>query len=92
MTVTIELKPEVEARVAALAAARGVSVEEYIETFLEGLTAVDEEPPDVSATPEQWARDFEDWLDGLDETGAPPLDDSALSRASIYREREDSQR
>ncbi|MBA3712501.1 MAG: hypothetical protein H0W76_08625 [Pyrinomonadaceae bacterium] len=35
MTVTIELKPEVETRVAEQAAARGVSVEEYIEGVLE---------------------------------------------------------
>ncbi|MBA2647201.1 MAG: hypothetical protein H0U81_10410 [Pyrinomonadaceae bacterium] len=35
MTVTIELKPEVETRVAEQAAARGVSVERYIEGVLE---------------------------------------------------------
>lgn len=92
MTVTIDLKPEVEARVVALAAAQGVSVGEYIKNFLEGLAATDGEPSYTSMPPEQWAREFEEWMDGLDYAGAPPLSDEAVSRESIYREREDSQR
>ncbi len=92
MTVTIDLKPEIQARVAALAAAQGMSVEEYIKNFLEGLAAPDKESSNASLTPEQWAREFEEWVDGLDDAAAPPLNDEAVSRESIYREREDSQR
>lgn len=44
MTVVLELKPEIEARVMALANALGVSVEEYIQSFLESLASLDKEP------------------------------------------------
>lgn len=91
MTVVLELKPEIEARVTALAAAQGVSVEEYIQNFLESLASLDEEPSYDSMSPEQWAKEFEEWLDGHDYITAPPLTDEAISRESIYREREDSQ-
>jgi hypothetical protein len=89
MTVVLELKPEIEARVTALAAAQGVSVEEYIQNFLESLASLDEEQSPMS--PEQWAREFEEWLDSHNYITAPPLSDEAISRESIYCEREDSQ-
>jgi len=92
MTVVLELKPEIEARVTALAAAQGVSVEEYIQSYLESLASLDEGQSYGSMSPEQWAREFEEWLDDHDYITAPPLSDEAISRESIYREREDSQR
>ena len=91
MTVTLELKPEIEERVTALAARQGVSVEEYIQNFLESMASLDEEPSYDSMTPEQWATEFEEWIDSHDYITAPPLTDEAISRESIYREREDSQ-
>ena len=91
MSVTLELKPEIEERVTALAARQGVSVEQYIQNFLESLASLDEEPTYDSMTPEQWAREFEEWVDSHDYITAPPLTDEAISREGIYREREDSQ-
>jgi hypothetical protein len=91
MTVVLELKPEIEARVKALAAAQGMSVEEYIQSFLESLVSLDEESSYDSLTLEQWAKEFEEWLDGHDYITAPPVTDEAIGRASIYREREDTQ-
>ena len=91
MTVVLELKPEIEARLKALAAAQGVSVGEYIQNFLESLTALDEESSYDSMTPELWTKEFEEWLDGDDYITAPPLTDEAISRESIYHEREDGQ-
>jgi hypothetical protein len=91
MTVVLELKPEIEARVTALAAAQGVSVEEYIQSYLESLASLDEGQSYDSMPPEQWAREFEEWLDSHDYITAPPLSDEAISRESIYRAREDSQ-
>jgi hypothetical protein len=44
-----------------------------------------------SMTPEQWIKEFEEWLDSHDHITAPPLSDETISRESIYREREDSQ-
>jgi hypothetical protein len=91
MTIVLELRLEIEARIKALAAAQGVSVEEYIQSFLESLAYLDEESSYDSMTPEQWAKEFEEWLDGHDYIKALPLTDEAVSRESIYREREDSQ-
>ena|SRR5918912_148830 len=44
-----------------------------------------------SMTPEQWIKEFEEWLDSHDYITAPPLSDETISRESLYREREDSQ-
>ncbi len=88
MTVTLELKPEVEERVVAEAKARGVSVEEYIQQELGGKSTA----PDPSAIPvEEWLQKWNEWLGSHDYIKAPPLSDEAISRESIYREREDKQ-
>ncbi len=88
MTVTLELKPEVEERVVAEAKARGVSVEEYIQQELGGKSTA----PDPSAIPvDEWLPKWNEWLGSHDYIKAPPLSDEAISRESIYREREDKQ-
>ncbi len=90
MTVTLELKPETEARAIEQAAARGVPVEEFLESVIEDtLNGSEEKPFYETATAEEWEA-------ALDEFGDSPafsrvtsfVDDS---RESIYREREDSQ-
>jgi len=89
MTVTLELKPEVEARVAAQAAAHGMSVEAYIQSVIESLTVMPDELAFETMTPEERAKAWDEWLssdDGV--TGPAFLDDS---RESTYQEREDSQ-
>lgn len=91
MTVTLKLKPEIEERVTALANRQGVSVAEYIQNFLESLADLNKEPSDDSMSTEEWAREFEEWVDSHDYITAPLLTDEAISRESIYREREDSQ-
>jgi len=89
MTVTLELKPEVEARVAAQAAAHGMSVEDYIQSVLESLTVTQDEPTFETMTPEERAEAWDEWLSSDDSVAGPAfLDDS---RESIYQEREDSQ-
>ncbi len=87
MTVVLELKPEIEARVIALTVAQGVSVEEYIQNFLESLASLDGEPSYDSVTPEQWGKEFEEWFDNHDYITAP-LTDETIRRESIYCERE----
>lgn len=89
MTVTLELKPEVEARAIEQAAAYGVPVEAFLESVIEE-TLNGEEGKSFAETAsfEEWMREFQEWTDGHDYITAPPADDS---RESIYREREDSQ-
>lgn len=88
MTVTLELKPEVEERMIAEANARGLSVEDYIQWKLEGKSTT----PDPNTLPfEEWLQRWNEWLHCHDYIKAPPLSDEAISRESIYREREDKQ-
>lgn len=90
MTVTLELKPEVEALVIEQAAARGVPVEAFLQSVIEGtLNNREEKPFYETATAEEWEA-------ALDEFGDSPAFSKASafvddSRESIYREREDSQ-
>lgn len=87
MTVTLELKPEIETRLAEQAAAQGVTVEEYIECVLDRLTEVDT----PIAPPEERLSLFDEWISSHSQFSAPRLPDEALSRESIYAEREDRQ-
>jgi hypothetical protein len=84
MTIQLNLKPELEARLKTQATLQGVSVDRYLELLIERHLQTQAEP---------------EWKALLDQLGrspslakAPPLSDEAISRESIYREREDQQR
>ena len=88
MTVTLELKPEVEARAVEQAASRGVTVEDFLESVIED--SLNGGADQVSY------QTSEEWEAALDEFADSPAFDRAVSfvdgsRESIYREREDSQ-
>jgi len=87
MAVILELKPEVEERIAAEAKALGLSVEDYIQRKLEGSTTA--EPNTLPF--EEWMEKWNEWLHSHDYIKAPPLSDEAINRESIYRDREDKQ-
>lgn len=89
MTVTLELKPEVEERIVAEAKARGLSVESYILNVLEKEAMNGGTNFALTATPEEWKKAFLKWVNT--ERPAHQLSDEAISRESIYREREDTQ-
>ena len=90
MTVTLDLKPEVEERIVAEAKARGLSVETYILNVLEKERTNGEAGFALTATPEEWKKAFLEWVN-TERPKHPPLSDEAISRESIYREREDAQ-
>lgn len=90
MTVTLELKPEVEERIAAEAKARGMSVESYILNVLEKEATNGAPNFALTATPKEWKKAFLEWVN-TERPAHPPLSDEAISRESIYREREDAQ-
>jgi hypothetical protein len=81
MTVTLELKPETQAGLSALASAAGMSLEEYVLAMIES-TAFSQAPNTLSA--EQRAAAFEGWSAGHRHT--PPLSDYAVSRESTYED------
>lgn len=91
MTVTLELKPEIEERLRARAAERGLPVEKFLEAVIElDVSRSGERPFHETATTEEWEKAFTDWVNA-DRPHHPPLSDEAISRESIYREREDAQ-
>jgi hypothetical protein len=90
MTVTLDLKPEVEQRIAAEAKARGLSVQTYILKVLEKDAANGETSFALTATPQEWKKAFLEWVN-TERPEHPPISDDAISRESIYREREDAQ-
>jgi hypothetical protein len=83
VTVTLNLKPEVEAGLLAQAQASGMTVEEYLLSLVEGVVL-----PAAATTlsPEQRAAAFESWSAGHRVT--PPLSDYAVSREAMYEGRE----
>jgi hypothetical protein len=87
MTVTVELNPEVEAGLSALARAKGVPLQVFLRSLLELFAA-----PTAGAelTPEQKANAFEQWADSFPEV--PVLSDEAMSREAIYRRDDGSPR
>ncbi len=84
MTVTLKIKPELEAGLLAQAEARGMTLEEYLLSVVEGAL-VPSTPR--AATGEERAAAFEEWARSHPPF-APPLSDDAVSRESIYRHRD----
>ncbi|MBE9075878.1 hypothetical protein IQ241_00955 [Romeria aff. gracilis LEGE 07310] len=92
MTVKLDLSTEMEARLIVQAAAKGVSVEQYLHSLIEtDLLAETEQPVDLIEANEEWVNLLETFCNNPALANVPPLSDEAISRESIYREREDSQ-
>lgn len=77
MTVTIEIKPEMEARLSALAAALGLDVAQLVERLLENQLP-------LAASTMSVAERVAAWRALPDLPIRPPLSDEAVSRASVY--------
>jgi hypothetical protein len=79
MSITVELTPEVEARIWARACAQGVSLAVYLQTVIEQIAAL--ESSEVASLEE-----FEAGMDALAEGSEqiPVLPPEAYSRESIY--------
>jgi len=89
MTVTLELKPEIEEEVEAQAKQSGLSVEDYLEKKVEEMISASQPRP--AKTPEERVRLWREFMNSHADIKAPPLSDEAISRESIYSEREDKQ-
>ncbi len=89
MTITLELPSKTEAHLIAQAAIRGMSVETYLMFLIEERVMAEFE--ETSHT----SNKIQDWEDTLAKLGqspslskAPFLSDEAISRESIYRDRD----
>ncbi len=95
MTVTIELKPEIEKRLAEKAKQNGLKIETYLEVFIEENLDDEAEIPveekeksfSKTATKEEWLAEFRKWIDSHKDKDYPVLPDEAYSRESIYEDR-----
>jgi hypothetical protein len=83
MTVTLKLKPEVEAGLLAQAEASGMSLEQYVLTVVEG-SVLPATPNTLS--PEERASAFEEW--SANHRPSPPLSDYAVSREAMHEGRD----
>jgi hypothetical protein len=78
MTVTIELPPEIEASLMAKAEAQGLPLPEYVKNLLRKHSVV--------LSPEERAAAWVESVKGLPHT--PPLSDEAISRETLYSDRD----
>ena len=84
MTVTLKLKPEVEAGLLAQAEASGMTLEEYLPSLVESAALA--ETQRISSAEERAAA-FQAWAGGHRPT--PRLSDYAVSREAIYEGHDD---
>jgi hypothetical protein len=80
MTVTIDLRPEIEAGLTSLAAEQGSSLAQYVRRVLEGQLAGHGQ---TMLSPGERAAVWRESVRGLPRT--PPLSDEAISRESNLR-------
>lgn len=80
MTITLDLRPEMEEGLLALADASGMSLEEYILAMVENAVR----PGSALGAQERAAA----WVESAKRfPNTPPLKDDAISRESIYGDR-----
>lgn len=86
-TTTIEIDQMTAVLLSARAAQKGMTIDALLRELTE---AESPQSPFEMATPEERARAVEEWAN-QHRSSAPPLSDKAISRESIYGEREDKQ-
>jgi hypothetical protein len=82
MIITLNLKPEVEAGLIAQARAKGMTLEEYLLSMVEGAALSSSQ----TMPAEERASAFEAW--SANHRPTPALSDYAVSRESMYEGRE----
>ena len=83
MMITINLKPEIEAKIREKAKSKDLSLEQYIESLIE--KEIDEEDfrqPDISI--DEWENQLLNFINSPLDSNLPPLSDEAISRENIY--------
>ena len=79
MTIKIDLPPEIEAGLVALAAEQGLALTDYLQHLLEERVAV---PKSATLSPAERARLWRESAKGMPHT--PLLSDEAVRRESFY--------
>ncbi len=93
MTLTLELTPELEQCLQAEAEKRGIGAREYAQFLLQNILRMmkldggSNLPLYITATPEEWIREFEAFVDSLKDIDAPEIPAEALRRENMYEDR-----
>lgn len=90
MTLNLDLSPAVESLLKERATGRGMTPEAYAKWLLEGalgLPANGEVPFYLTATPEEWEREFDSLIEEMADLDVPNLPDEAFRRENIYEDR-----
>ncbi len=84
MTIHLELRPEIEARLASEAQARGVEIRTYVETLIEEAVAIKTPATPRPKTPEE----IQAWLDDMAQFSdkIPSMPGETFTRAMIYQD------
>ncbi len=87
MTLTVDVRPDLHARLAEAAAQQGTTPSEFVQSLLEErlLDGGQASAPPVSGTVEARKRLLREWIESNREL--PQLPDSVFHRASYYGER-----
>ncbi len=96
---TVTLKPNLEEEIATRAKAEGLTTEDFVNRELEKLISTEKRVTEHGGSTDNekpFYQTTEEWLTALDDfiknfPQHPVLSDEAISRESIYREREDAQ-
>jgi hypothetical protein len=80
---SLNIKPDIEARLIALANASGTSIDD----FLAQMIARNEQAQPRKLSPEEWVTEFEAWADSFPQTRSTPIPDEALSRENLNPDR-----
>ncbi len=83
MTVTIELKPEIENFLRTKASKNGVKFETFIESYIEE-NIVEEEPKSATKSIAERREKFNKWIESHKDKGYPSIPDEALRRENMY--------
>lgn len=82
MAINIELRPDLEHRLAEQARAQGMTLSSYLESLLGNGPGVVPESQDTRSA-DEWGRELRRWAEEFPGQ-APLLSDEAISRDSIY--------
>ena len=83
MTITLDLKPEVEADLMAQAQAAGLSLAQFLSRELEAIAPIVPAPPTDGS--DQWEKELDEWLDSFPQH--PVLHEEAFKRENWYPDR-----
>jgi hypothetical protein len=87
VTVILDLPPSIEQAYLAEAHARGLPLEALVREVLMAHSAT-ASPQSDEMSPDEWVREFRTWMSSHAGDDFPILSDEALSRESIYAERD----